>query len=177
MSVNDKEITLPDGTLIPNGEDFGNRFYLDDRSAGDILVPCGGRPGAVNMSNWQKSFDSRGNPKFKALTERANLFITEYARLRLEENGIILFKDASTNKGGVTSSSLRVFAPLSLSINEFEKYMRVHNKKLSDFRKAYIDEITKTIKKNARSEFNLICKDHEDKEIPFAILTNDITKR
>ena len=177
VSVNDKEVTLPDGTFVSNGEDFRNRFHLDKRVSGDILVPCGGRPGAINISNWHKLFDSRGNPKFKAIIEGANLFITEDARLRLEENGIILFKDASTNKGGVTSSSLEVFASLAFSDDEFEEYMRVHDGKLSDFRKAYIDEIIKIIKKNARSEFNLMWKEHEDKGIPFTILTNEISKK
>ena len=177
VSVNDKEITLPDGTFVSNGEDFRNRFHLDERVSGDILVPCGGRPGAINISNWQKLFDRRGNPKFKAIIEGANLFITEDARLRLEENGIILFKDASTNKGGVTSSSLEVFASLALSDDEFEEHMRVHNGKLSDFRKAYIDEIIKTIKKNARSEFNLMWKEHEEKGTPFTVLTNEISKK
>ena len=38
----------------------------------------------------------------------ANLFFTQAARLALEKEGVILFKDASANKGGVTSSSLEV---------------------------------------------------------------------
>ena len=44
--------------------------------------------------------------------EGANLFFTDEARLKLESNGVILFKDASANKGGVTSSSMEVFAAL-----------------------------------------------------------------
>ncbi len=40
--------------------------------------------------------------------EGANLFISEGARKKLADSGVILFKDASTNKGGVTSSSYEV---------------------------------------------------------------------
>jgi glutamate dehydrogenase len=35
-----------------------------------------------------------------------NRFITQEAKLRLEKAGCIIYKDASANKGGVTSSSL-----------------------------------------------------------------------
>jgi glutamate dehydrogenase len=37
----------------------------------------------------------------------------------LEDAGILLFKDASTNKGGVTSSSLEVLAGLAMDDIEF----------------------------------------------------------
>ena len=42
------------------------------------------------------------------VVEGANLFITHGARGIMQDAGIILFKDASTNKGGVTCSSLEV---------------------------------------------------------------------
>jgi len=41
----------------------------------------------------------------------------------LEDAGVILFKDASTNKGGVTSSSLEVLACLAMNDKDFSKYM------------------------------------------------------
>ncbi len=177
ISINDKEITLPDGFTVHNGEDFRNRFHLLNYAKSDIFVPCGGRPGAINITNWKNLFDSEGKPKFKAIVEGANLFITEDARLRLEENGIILFKDASTNKGGVTSSSLEVYASLALSDEEYDEYMRVHNGKISDFRRHYVDDIINRIKENARAEFNLLWKEHEETGIPFTLLTNKISKK
>lgn len=33
----------------------------------------------------------------------------------MEDSGVILFKDASANKGGVTSSSLEVMAAMALN--------------------------------------------------------------
>lgn len=44
-------------------------------------------------------FNKDGTPRFKYIIEGANLFITESARHILEDRGVILFKDASTNKG------------------------------------------------------------------------------
>jgi glutamate dehydrogenase len=64
-------------------------------------------------------------PRFKYIVEGANLFISENARVLLEESGVILFKDASANKGGVTSSSLEVLACLALSDEEFSKHLTV----------------------------------------------------
>ena len=177
VSVNDKEVKLPDGTIVHNGEDFRNKFHLHPLAKADLFVPCGGRPAAININNWKQLFDENGNPKFKIIVEGANLFITEDARLRLEEHGIIVLKDASTNKGGVTSSSLEVYASLALSNEEYEEYMMVKEGKISDFRKSYIDEIIKRIKANARAEFELMWKEHSEKGIPFTHLTNMISNR
>lgn len=68
-------------------------------------------------------FNKDGTPRFKYIVEGANLFITESARHILEDRGVLLFKDASTNKGGVTSSSLEVLASLCLNDEEFAQHM------------------------------------------------------
>ena len=77
----------------------------------------------MNLNNVDKMFDVNGKPRFKYIVEGANLFISEDARAVLEDGGIILFKDASTNKGGVTSSSLEVLAGLAMDDAEFSKNM------------------------------------------------------
>ena len=51
------------------------------------------------------------------------MFFTQDARLLLEKAGVVLYKDSSANKGGVTSSSLEVLAALSLTDEEHEKHM------------------------------------------------------
>ncbi len=177
VSINDKEVKLPDGTIVHNGEDFRNKFHLHPLAKADLFVPCGGRPAAININNWQEIIDENGVPKFRIIIEGANLFITEEARLRLEEKGIIIFKDASTNKGGVTSSSLEVYASLALSDEEFQKHMVVKDKNIPEFRRAYIEEIISTIKRNARAEFNLLWEEHEKTGMPFTILTNQVSER
>jgi len=176
VSINDKEIALPDGSVVPNGEEFRNRFHLHPLAKGDLFVPCGGRPAAININNWKSMFDE-GVPKFRIIVEGANLFITEEARLRLEENGVIVLKDASTNKGGVTSSSLEVFASLALKDGEFEEHMMVKEGGVPAFRKAYVKEIVKVIRRNARMEFDLMWKEHEKSGVPFTLLTNRVSGR
>jgi glutamate dehydrogenase len=121
--------------------------------------------------------DSKGEPKFKIIIEGANLFITEEARLRLEERGVVLIKDASTNKGGVTSSSLEVLASLVLRDDEYEQQMWVNRGRVPAFRKRYVDEIVETIKRNARNEFNLLWSEHERTRKAMTLLTNELSTR
>jgi glutamate dehydrogenase len=177
VSINDKQITLPDGTFVPNGEEFRNTFHLNPLARADLFVPCGGRPAAVNINNWRQLLDEGGTPKFKIIVEGANLFITEEARLRLEEQGIIVIKDASANKGGVTSSSLEVFASLALSDEEFETHFRVRDGVVPEFMGLYVDEIIRIVKANARKEFELLWREKEKKGVPFTHLTNVVSRK
>jgi glutamate dehydrogenase len=68
-------------------------------AASDIFVPCGGRPEAINMSNVEQVFREDKSCFWKVVVEGANLFFSQDARLYLEKKGIVVFKDASTNKG------------------------------------------------------------------------------
>lgn len=77
--------------------------------------------------------DAEGKPNFKYVVEGANLFFTQQARLFLEKKGVVLFKDSSTNKGGVTSSSLEVLAGLSLTDEEYKEEMMFKDGKPSAF--------------------------------------------
>ncbi|KAH9253424.1 hypothetical protein BASA81_008621 [Batrachochytrium salamandrivorans] len=105
---------FPDGTVIESGIKFRNEFHLSHMSCADLFVPCGGRPESVDLNNVHLLFKEDGTtPRFKYIVEGANLFFTQEARLRLEKAGAVIFKDASANKGGVTSSSLEVLAALS----------------------------------------------------------------
>ncbi|KAA1064282.1 NAD-dependent glutamate dehydrogenase [Puccinia graminis f. sp. tritici] len=72
-------------------------------------------------------WDAEGKPNVKYIVEGANLFITQQARLVLEKKGVVLFKDASANKGGVTSSSLEVLVGLGLSDKEYLELMTSQN--------------------------------------------------
>jgi len=177
VSINDTSVTLPCGTFVPNGEDFRNTFHLSPFAKADLFVPCGGRPASVNINNWRELFDESGRPRFKIIVEGANLFITEEARLRLEENGVVLIKDAAANKGGVTSSSLEVFAALSLDDEAFEKHFKAKNGRIPDFMASYAAQVIETIRKNARREFDLLWREKERKQAPFTLLINDVSRR
>jgi hypothetical protein len=53
----------------------------------------------------------------------AGSFFTQEAREVIEKAGVVVFKDASANKGGVTSSSLEVLCALVLNDEEFRVHM------------------------------------------------------
>jgi glutamate dehydrogenase len=173
VGVGDRNVKLPDGTAISNGTEFRNNFHFYPGLAADLFVPCGGRPRAIRIGNWQEFFDKEGTPRARIIVEGANLFITQEARLRLEEEGVILFKDASANKGGVTSSSLEVLASLALEDEEFARLMTTPSgKREPAFRQRYIKEILEIIRRNAADEFRALWKEHEVSGRPFSVLSD-----
>jgi glutamate dehydrogenase len=159
VRIQDRNITLPDGELVVNGLEFRNSFHLDKKFSADLFVPCGGRPASININNWEKFLDEKGHPRFRFISEGANLFLTQEARLRLEENGVVIYKDSSANKGGVTSSSMEVLASLALTDDDYTKHMCVKRGKVPPFRKSYVEEILEIIRENASLEFKVIEKE------------------
>jgi len=157
--VEDQDIKLPSGEIIIDGTDFRNTAHM--RFKADMFVPCGGRPEAVNISNVASLVDHEGKPHFKYIVEGANLFLTQQARLYLEKRKVILFKDSSANKGGVTSSSLEVLAGLSLSNEEYLDLMVFKEGKPSELYKSYVQDIQQKITENAAAEFQCIWKEHQ----------------
>merc|ERR1712194_261373 len=109
VPVEQMPVTLPDGTTFKSGTVLRNQFPLLKYAKADLFVPCGGRPASITLSNVKSVLQ-----QWKYVVEGANLFFTDDARMVLEKNGIILFKDASSNKGGVTCSSFEVLAALSM---------------------------------------------------------------
>jgi len=156
--IEDKDVTLPDGFVVESGLEFRNTFHLmGSRVSGDFFVPCGGRPAAVNADNWQDFlFDEQRRPRFQYVVEGANLFFTQEARLKLEDAGLVVIKDASANKGGVTSSSLEVMAAMSLTDEEFDKMMAVKGDTPPEFYSTYVAEVQRIIELNAKLEFECL---------------------
>jgi glutamate dehydrogenase len=158
VKVEDQDIKLPSGEPVLDGVDFRNHAHL--RFKADLFVPCGGRPEAVNITNVAALVDSEGKPHYSYIVEGANLFLTQQARLYLEKRKIILFKDSSANKGGVTSSSLEVLAGLGLSDQEYLDLMVFKDGKPSEFYQSYVRDIQKKITENAAAEFLCIWREH-----------------
>jgi len=177
VSVDDVNVTLPDGTEVESGLIFRNEFHFNDLGKADLFVPCGGRPEAVNSSNVHRMFDADGNPKFKYIVEGANLFITEDARAVLEDAGVILFKDASTNKGGVTSSSMEVLAALCMSDEEHNEHMCGTPDNLPAFYKTYAQEVIEVVEDNARQEFHALLNEHTKNGGHLAKLTDRLSMK
>jgi glutamate dehydrogenase len=143
----------------------------------DLFVPCGGRPNSITIQNWKELLDDNGMPRFKYIVEGANLFLTQQARLALEAKGVIIFKDASANKGGVTSSSLEVLASLALTEEEFEQHLCVLNGKVPEFRKQYVADVLNTVRENSRMEFEVLWAENRKSKTPLSILTDQLSNR
>jgi len=128
------------------------------------------------LSNVDQMINKDGTPRFKIIVEGANLFLTQNARLQLEEKGAIIFKDSSANKGGVTSSSLEVFSALALNDEEFPEKMMVKDK-IPEFHQAYIADVHQKIEENARWEFECIWREHEKHGTPRCVLSDELSKK
>ncbi len=85
----------------------------------DVFIPAGGRPYAVNGDNWRGFIKPDGTLTMRAIVEGANIFFTDEARERLQEHGVLIFKDSSANKCGVICSSFEINSSLILEPEEF----------------------------------------------------------
>eukprot|EP01113_Clastostelium_recurvatum_P036530 TRINITY_DN521_c0_g2_i3.p1 TRINITY_DN521_c0_g2~~TRINITY_DN521_c0_g2_i3.p1 ORF type:complete len:1046 (+),score=339.58 TRINITY_DN521_c0_g2_i3:67-3138(+) len=179
VDINNSDVTLPDGSKVDNGMVFRNNFHLHPLSAADVFVPCGGRPEAVQLSNVDKLINPKtGEARYKVIVEGANLFFTQKARLILEEKGVIIFKDSSANKGGVTSSSLEVLAALAMTDEEFKSRMQVTDPSSPPpFYQSYVKEVHRIIEENARAEFECVWREYERTKTPRAIISDLISTK
>lgn len=188
VSVDDMDVMLPNGAIIANGTTFRNNFhteifkYVDHV---DVFVPCGGRPNSINLNNLHCFIDEKTNKcKIPYIVEGANLFIAQPAKLALEAHGCVLFKDASANKGGVTSSSLEVLASLALNDDDFVNKFVAKRETTpegikfikSPLYKAYVVEAQSRIENNARLEFGQLWKINQETGTPISELSNVLSQ-
>jgi len=173
--VDEKNITLPDGEKVNNGMVFRNTFHARPGHLYDLFIPCGGRPESINLETCN-SLIQDGKSTIPYMVEGANLFITQDAKLRLEKAGTILYKDASANKGGVTSSSLEVLASLSFDDQGFIENMCIGaDGTVPEFYKEYVAEVQSTIKQNARLEFEAIWREAERTKKSRSALSDELS--
>ncbi|KAJ2302080.1 NAD-dependent glutamate dehydrogenase, partial [Coemansia sp. RSA 2702] len=174
--VDDFQVTLPDGTQVQDGLSFRNGFHVNPLAAADFFVPCGGRPESIDINNVGQLFEADGSTRFKYVVEGANLFFTQDARLRLEKAGVHLFKDASANKGGVTSSSLEVLAALSLTDDEFGRLMcKQADGSLPAFYQEYVADVQTAIEANAAREFECLWAESKATGKPKCVLSDELS--
>ncbi|KAI8377565.1 Glutamate/Leucine/Phenylalanine/Valine dehydrogenase-domain-containing protein [Radiomyces spectabilis] len=173
--VDESNVRLPDGTVVENGLSFRNTFHTNKLASAMVFVPCGGRPESVDLSNIHKLMGEDGSLLFKYIVEGANLFFTQEARLRLEKAGVVIFKDASANKGGVTSSSLEVLAALAFNDAEFDQHMSVKNGVVPEFYEAYVKEVQRIIEHNAAVEFDALWREHTKTKQPISVLSDELS--
>eukprot|EP00930_Biecheleria_cincta_P019369 TRINITY_DN147_c0_g1_i4.p1 TRINITY_DN147_c0_g1~~TRINITY_DN147_c0_g1_i4.p1 ORF type:complete len:1150 (-),score=209.95 TRINITY_DN147_c0_g1_i4:133-3582(-) len=159
VTVEETDVTLPDGSKWLTGAELRDGFHLTSYATADLFVPCGGRPNSITTDNVKNLFADGGKPKFRMIVEGANLFFSDGAREVLEKAGVHVFKDASTNKGGVNSSSLEVFAALALPVDVHSRLMCYNpksDKEPPEFYETYVQQIKDIIVENARQEFRAI---------------------
>ncbi|KAI3403714.2 GDH2 [Candida oxycetoniae] len=181
--VDDMDVTLPNGQVVTSGVAFRNTFHLKLKkqygvNGVDLFVPCGGRPAAIDTNNVHELIDDKtGKSVVPYFVEGANLFITQSAKLILEKAGIIIFKDASTNKGGVTSSSLEVLAALAFDDKGFLENMCVNSETGTkpEFYEKFVKDVQNKIVLNANAEFEALWRLHQDTGIPFTILSDKLS--
>lgn len=183
IMVDDKNVKLPNGEIIHSGIQFRNNFHLKlqeiyPKNFLNLWTPCGGRPNSIDVTTVHSLIDPKtGKSIIPIIIEGANLFITQAAKYILEDAGAIVFKDASANKGGVTSSSLEVLAALSFDDEGFSKLMCMdpNTKELPAFYKEYVKEVQATIVKNAYNEFNMLWKLKDETKKSFADLSDELS--
>ncbi|CDK25964.1 unnamed protein product [Kuraishia capsulata CBS 1993] len=179
----DVDLKLKSGQIVPNGVAFRNTFHLKlseylGNGKVDLFVPCGGRPSAIDTTTVHSLLDEKtGKPVVPIIVEGANLFITQSAKLILEHAGAIVFKDASTNKGGVTSSSLEVLASLSFDDQGFLKNMCVDEETGAkpQFYQDYVKQVQQIIIHNAHKEFEMLWKLKQDSTKTYSELSDDLS--
>lgn len=87
-----------------------------------------------------------------------------------------MFKDASTNKGGVTSSSLEVLASLAFDDAGYLENMCVkEDGAVPAFYQQYVESVQATVKRNARAEFECLWREHQATGTPRSILSDRLS--
>ncbi len=152
-----KQFRLPDGTLIEDGT-FFHRNVLSDtelrrfiQDAGiNVFIPCGGFKDTINASNVESFLELF--KELKIIVEGANVFFDDTARDIIAEKGILLIRDSSANKGGVTSSSIAEVLPSFLFGERYEEAF-VKNQ---ETRTALVKSVFSIIERNAVDETEIL---------------------
>lgn len=171
--VEDRNVELPSGEVVADGVAFRNKAHLLFKA--DLFVPCGGRPESINISNVHEILTEDMKCNYRFIVEGANLFISRQARLELEKNGVVLYPDASANKGGVTSSSLEVLVGLGLTDDEYIQKMLFVDGKPTQFYMDYVHDIQDIIGRNARGEFEAIWNEHQATGKPRSVISTELS--
>ncbi|MES2614442.1 MAG: NAD-glutamate dehydrogenase domain-containing protein [Bdellovibrionota bacterium] len=129
-------------------ENMKIRDSLFTTAEAEIFIPGGGRPYAVKESNWDRFLLPNGKPSAMAIVEGANIFFTKEARQKLVDSGVIVIKDSSANKAGVSCSSYEIIACLTISPNEF-----------SEIKDVYVKQVLGIIRDNADKEAKLLFRE------------------
>lgn len=136
---------------ISNDEFYSEYDALIFSVPADLFIPAGGRPETIDSGNWRRFLQETGEPSCRVIVEGANSFISPEARRELQQNGVILMRDASANKCGVIASSYEIIANLLLSDEEFLAH-----------KGEYVSEVLAILEKRAGDEAAAILRRHRE---------------
>jgi glutamate dehydrogenase len=145
-----------------SGELYCAAFTMNPEVRADVLVLCEPRATPTGQAQVEGCMDASGKPRMKIVMEAINMAYTEDMRTELEGRGVILFKDACTNKGAVICSSLEVLAAMSFNEKEYAENMFCRDGHVPAFYTRYVEEIKNEIRVNSRNEFDLITREVAD---------------
>lgn len=133
----------------------------------DLFIPAGGRPETIDSSNVERFLGKDGSPSSQVIIEGANSFITPDARATLQQNGVIIMRDASANKCGVISSSYEIIANLMFSDEEFLAC-----------KDAYVADVMDILNRMAEQEATAILKRYKalDGSITYTDISTQISR-
>jgi glutamate dehydrogenase len=133
----------------------------------DLFIPAGGRPETIDSGNWRRFLQENGEPSCRVIVEGANSFISPEARRGLQQNGVILMRDASANKCGVIASSYEIIANLLLSDEEFLAH-----------KDEYVSEVLAILEKRAGDEAAAILRRYRESGGTqlYTDISNDISR-
>jgi glutamate dehydrogenase len=152
--------------FLPGNEMNHILRYTVHQTKTDLFIPAGGRPKTLNETNYKDFLDSTGQPTSKLIVEGANLYITPWARRALEKLGVLIIKDSSANKGGVTCSSFEVLFSLVLSDEEFIKA-----------KPTIVAQILKIIRDKSKEEVRLLLQTHQETGIYLTEISEWISEK
>jgi glutamate dehydrogenase len=89
-----------------------------------------------------------GRPSSLAIVEGANIFFTKEARQKIVDSGVVVIKDSSANKAGVSCSSYEIIACLTILPEEF-----------SEIKDIYVKQVLDIIRRNADQEAKLLFRE------------------
>ncbi|SMF39578.1 NAD-glutamate dehydrogenase domain-containing protein [Pseudobacteriovorax antillogorgiicola] len=150
-----------------SNENIKTRNEIYRRVYADIFIPAGGRPYSVNGKNWSQFFTESGESTVRAIVEGANIFFTDDAREKLQENGVFIIKDSSANKTGVICSSYEIIASLVISAQEFLA-----------IKEDYVQQVIDVLRQRADAEAKLLFRVYaeEDRSKTLVELSLQISK-
>ena len=120
----------------------------------------------IDAENYHEYIMDDGKPASLFIIEGANLYLTDEARIALEQKGVVVIRDSSANKCGVICSSYEVLAGLLLDEHEF-----------IECKERYVREVIEILEESARKEARMLISEHEQSGDFFTTLSEKISSR